>query len=53
MRRLEHPEAILFGAVDCGEVTGQVRATADIEPRDDVVQVAALEEEFEPGQMRM
>ena len=53
MRRLEQPGAILFGAVDCGEVTGQVWATADIEPSDDVVQVAALVVEFEPDQSRM
>ena len=53
MRRLEQPGAIIFGAVDCGEVTGQVWATADIEPSDDVVQVAAAGKEFESGQIGM
>ena len=53
MRRLEQPGAILLGEVDCGEVTGQVWAIAELEPFDDVVQVAALVEEFELGQIRM
>ena len=37
MRRLEQPGAILLGEVDCGEVTGQVWATAELEPGDDCV----------------
>ena len=53
MRRLDRPGAILLSEVDCGEVTRQVWAIAELEPSDDVVQVAALVIEFEPGQIRM
>ena len=53
VRHPEQPGAILLGEVDCGEVTGQVWAIAELEPSDDVVQVAALVEEFEPGQTGM
>ncbi len=52
MRRPEQPGAILLGEVDYGEVTGQVWAIAELKPSDDVVQVAALVTEFEPGQIR-
>ena len=53
MRRLEQPGAILLGEVDCGEVTGQVWAITELEPSDDVVQVAAAGKEFESGQIGM
>ena len=46
VRHPEQPGAILLGEVDCGEVAGQVRATADIEPSDEVFQVAAMVVEF-------